>query len=491
FITRLTNRNNAPETMSYPSSQIDRRKMLKAMAGGLASATFLPACGSNQNSLLTHAPKHSEPVIGANGRPVLPWSNWSGNQHCQPTERNVPRSLGQLVKLIQSSKQSIRCVGSGHSFSALVPTDETLISLARFRGLKELDETNKTATFGAGTLLGQTGDPLWEKGYALNNMPDINTQSLAGAIATSTHGTGRDFCSLSDDVRQLKMVIASGEEVTCNAEENTDLFNAARANLGALGVLTEVTMKVREKYRLEEKQWFVANEQAHSQIESLRDQSRHFEMYAFPHGNYSLMITIDETDKPILDEVDPAASGDAILELKKWTERLPWLRSYLVNSGLRDAAKQTESRVNRSYRVFGNLRNVRFNEMEYSVPAERGVECLQEILAAIKKQKLDVVFPIEYRYIKADNIWLSQFYERDSCAISCHNFADRDYKRYFAVLEPIFLKYGGRPHWGKIHTLNASHFEKMYPRWQDFKRLRAEVDPVGLFLNRHIGGLFT
>jgi len=477
--------------MSYPSAQIDRRKMLKTMAGGLASATFLPACSPNQGSALQQPPKHSTPVIGANGRPVLPWSNWSGNQSCQPSERGVPRSIEQLVDLVKSSKQSIRCVGSGHSFSPLVPTEETLISLARFRGLKNIYHDAKTATFGAGTLLGQIGDPLWEQGYALNNMPDINTQSLAGAVATSTHGTGRDFGSLSNDVTQLKMITALGETVTCNANQNAELFNAARANLGALGIVTEIGMKVREKYRLEEKQWFVHNDEAHALIEKLRDQSRHFEMYAFPYGNYSLMITIDETNKPIEDDVDPAASGDAILELKKWTERLPWLRTYIVNSALKDAAKQTEHRVNRSYRVFGNLRNVRFNEMEYSVPAERGVECLQEILATIKKQKLDVVFPIEYRYVKADNIWLSQFYQRDSCAISCHNFADRDYKRYFAAIEPIFLKYKGRPHWGKIHTLNAPQFEQAYPRWHDFKKLRAELDPEGLFLNKHIKGLFV
>ncbi len=475
--------------MSYPATKINRRQLLKTVGAGLATATFLPACSQQEDTAtkISKAPR----VIGANGRPVLPWSNWSGNQQCQPTERHVPRSDQQLSKLIKSTEQSIRCVGSGHSFSPLVPTEETLISLARFRGIKEVNAQTKEVKFGAGTLLGQIGDPLWEHGLALNNMPDINTQSLAGAIATSTHGTGPKFGSLSDDVTALTLMTASSKSVSCSHNDNPDLFNAARANLGALGVVTDVTLKVRDSYKLEEKQWFLHNDEAHPMIEKLRDESRHFELYAFPHGDYSLLITIDETDKPILDEVDQGASGDAILELKKWTERLPWLRSYFVNSGLKDASKHVETRVNRSYKVFGNLRNVRFNEMEYSVPAERGVECLQEILAVINKQDLDVVFPIEYRYVKADDIWLSQFYQRDSCAISCHNFADRDYKKYFAVLEPIFLKYDGRPHWGKIHTLNAEQFANAYPRWEDFKRLRADVDPKGMFLNRHIKELFV
>jgi len=169
---------------------------------------------------------------------------------------------------------------------------------------------------------------------------------------------------------------------------------------------------------------------------------------------------------------------------------LPWLRRFLVNSALKDAVGPLSERVNRSYKVFGNLRNVRFNEMEYSVPAENGLECLQEVLHTIKKQNIDVVFPIEYRYVKADDIWLSQFYKRDSCAISCHNFADRDYHRYFAAIEPIFLKYKGRPHWGKVHTLSAENFAEMYERWGDFKRIRSELDPRGLFVNQHVKELF-
>jgi len=276
----------------------------------------------------------------------------------------------------------------------------------------------------------------------------------------------------------------------CSAKENTDYFNAARAHLGALGVVTEITLATREPFFLEETQWIIPNEEAHPLSEKLRDDGRRFEMYAFPHGDYSLMITIDETTKPIKDEHDQSDSGDSILELKKWTERLPWLRGYLVNSALKDAAGLLSGRVNRSYKVFGNLRNVRFNEMEYSVPADQGLACLEEILATIKKQDLAVVFPIEYRFVKSDDVWLSQFYERDSCSISCHNFADRDYLRYFAALEPIFLKYGGRPHWGKIHTLNASDFADKYEKWDDFKRVRYELDPHGLFLNKHIKEMF-
>jgi len=474
--------------MSYRDPNINRRQMLKTVGAGLAASTTLTAC-SKDSLVQTQLP--ATKVIGSNGRPVLPWSNWSGNQRSQPTERSVPRSEEQLINLIKESKQSIRCVGAGHSFSPLVPTDETLISLARLRGLKSADLATKRATFGAGTLLGQTGEPLWEQGLALNNMPDIDTQSLAGAIATSTHGTGSTYGSLSSDVRGMRIIGGGGQVISCSATENPDVFNAARANLGSLGVLTEVTLDVRDSFNLHEQQSILPSDEAYVLADQYLREGRRFEMYAFPHGDYSMMITLDETELPVNDVHDQAESGDSILELKKWTERLPWLRRFIVNSALKDAAGPMSERVNRSYKVFGNLRNVRFNEMEYSVAAEDGMECLAEILHTIKKQKLDVVFPIEYRYVKADDIWLSQFYQRDSCAISCHNFADRDYKKYFAALEPIFLKYSGRPHWGKIHTLSASDFAEKYERWDDFKRLRNELDPEGMFLNKHIKELFV
>lgn len=475
--------------MSYRTPHIDRRQMLKAVGAGLATTTVLTACSDEKTQVSL---RDTPPVIGANGRPVLPWSNWSGNQKCQPTERVVPRSSEQLAALISESHQSIRCVGSGHSFSPLVPTDETLISLARFRGLKRVDIDHKTATFGAGTMLGQTGSVLWDEGFALHNMPDIDTQTIAGALATSTHGTGSQYGSLSSYVAALKLVTSAGDVLNCSVNENTEIFNAARTHLGVLGIVTEVTLAVRDTFNLEEKQWILPNSEAHSLSEIMRAEGRRFEMYAFPYGDYSLMITIDETRKEINDEHDHRDSGDSLLELKKWTERLPWLRGLMVNAALKDASKNHMGRrVNRSYKVFGNLRNVRFNEMEYSVPAENGLECLQEILAAIKKSKIDVVFPIEYRFVKSDDIWLSQFNQRDSCSISCHNFADRDYKRYFALLEPIFLKYNGRPHWGKLHTLTADAFSKKYQHWGDFKRVRQELDPRGLFLNKHTRELFV
>lgn len=469
----------------------NRRTLLKVIGASLAAATFLPAC-SEQESPTTKlvSGKKNLGIVGADGRRILPWSNWSGNLSCQPTQRDTPRSIDDLATLVKQSDKRIRCVGSAHSFSPLVPTDDLLLSLARLRGLTSLDKDNMTATFGAGTRLGQTGDALWQQGFGLINMPDIDTQTLAGSTATSTHGTGRNYGSLSSDVVGMTIVDAGGQLLSCSANENVELFNAARNHLGCLGVVVDVTLRVQKRFSIDEKKWFLPAAQAYEMAERLSHEARHFELFTFPHADYVLMQTLNETE---LDETPVVIdeSGNTLAEMKKWTDRLPWLKSFLLNSALKSEVGNIEHRVNRSYRVFGNVRSLKFNEMEYSVPAERGLECLQEIMTTIKNQNIDVVFPLEFRYVKADDVWLSPFYQRDSCSISCHQFHDESHKEFFAIAEGIFLKYAGRPHWGKIHMIKASDLAEKYEMWDEFKDVRKQVDPGGKFFNQFTESLFT
>jgi FAD/FMN-containing dehydrogenase len=221
--------------MDIGSLKLTRRHALKAAGVGI----FASAAGSTG---CTNAPEKAatgpQPVNG-----VMPWSNWSGNQVSYPADRARPRNIEGLVKLLQETDGKIRAVGAGHSFSGLVPTNETLLSMARFRGISHINAETKEVTAGAGTRLAALGDELWEAGLGMINMPDINTQALAGAIATSTHGTGQKFGSLSSYVTGLTLVTASGEILQCSATENKDVFDAARCNIGSLGIITDITMR--------------------------------------------------------------------------------------------------------------------------------------------------------------------------------------------------------------------------------------------------------
>ncbi|MFO2466370.1 FAD-binding protein [Pseudomonas sp. 15FMM2] len=423
---------------------------------------------------------------------LIPWRNWSGAQSCLPLARLAPKDLDELVQVVRQAPGQIRPVGSGHSFSALVPTDGTLLSLSFFNGLLDHDSASLQATFGAGTPMSRMGPVLKEIGQALPNMADIDYQTLAGAIATSTHGTGVGFTSYSGLVCGLQLVNAQGEVLDCDAQHHGEVFNAARVSLGALGVTTQVRLQNRTPYRLRERQWIARTEELLEDIETNTRANQHWEMLVVTHSDYALSIALNETTDPQTPVTDPAqGSGNefvSIIEnLDKYVSDFPETRRTLLN-GLRHFAS-FEDRVAESFQVYANVRNVRFNEMEYSVPAEHGPACLREILKLIRDKDLRTWFPIEYRYVKADDIPLSMFEGRDSCAISVHQHYTMDHHNFFAAVEPIFWKYAGRPHWGKLHTLNARSLEALYPRWNEFARVRQALDPGGKFLNAHLSSI--
>jgi len=462
--------------------KLSRRSALKYAGAGLVAGSSVTAC--------TSQPEQVAAPVPVNG--VLPWSNWSGNQTCQPAERSRPRNLEGLVKTLKETTGKIRAVGAGHSFSGLVPTDETLLSMARFRGISNINKETKEVTVGAGTRLAALGDELWENDLGMINMPDINTQAMAGAIATSTHGTGQKFGSLSSYVTGLTIATANGEVIKCSKDENKDIFDAARCNVGALGIVTDITMQMRDTYYLKERSEMLPLDEAFEKMEELRKQKAHFEAYGLPHANHMLIIEFEEVSKEVSDANQAEAeSGDAYETFKTLAnviDTAPFLRGLIMNIAPRTVG--VEERYGPWDQIFGNVRDIRFNEMEYTVPAEDGLACFREVLETIKKKDIDVIFPIEYRYIKEDDIWLSQFYERAGAAISVHNFHDKPYMPYFAEMEAIFDRYQGRPHWGKLHNKTEADFAKLYPRWEDFKRIRDQLDPDRRFINQHLEKIF-
>ena len=472
--------------MDLNKIKLDRRGLLKAAGMGVA-ATGLS--GPIMSALADTASAAATAKVGKDGKRLLPWSNWSGSQTSLPSLRLAPGSEDELIEMVKSSTQTIRCVGAGHSFNGLVPTDDTLMTLARMRGLESVNPETKEADIWAGTQLGEIGEPLWEHGLAMINMPDVNVQSLAGAIGTSTHGTGKHLGSVSSTVTSLRLVTADGELMECSADKNSDLFQAARTSLGSLGVISQARLQTQDAYNLRESTWFVPLEEGLDQIEDYRDKYRNYEAYFFPHGDYLMHITQEEIggDIPSIVAGAPSDGYETFRQISEVIDYVPmFMYSTLMNFGLRAQLDSVEIKEGRSYQIYPTVRDMRFNEMEYSIPAEYGVDCIREILATIKKLNIDIIFPMEYRYVPADDIWLSPFYGRDTCAISCHQFHDRDYKPYFAQIEPIFLKYEGRPHQGKLHTLSAPEFAARYPKWDEFLRVRKEVDPEGKFLNSYL-----
>ena len=460
------------------SASMTRRQLLRGLA---LAGTCMAVPGQK---VLAELAKFSPPST---------WRNWSGAQSCMPKAWLFPKDLAELKQALKTAPGIIRPVGSGHSFSALVPTDGTLVSMGFFSGLLGHDRQTLEAEFAAATLMSQVGPALQVVGQALPNMADIDYQTLAGAIATSTHGTGLGYGSYSTQVSGLQLVTAQGEVLDCSAERDRELFDCARVSLGALGVISKVRLKNRASYRLKEHQWIARTDELLEQADSLRAQNQHWEMLVITHSDYALSVSLNETLDAKTPPLSPEEEGGnefvSIIEsLDQYARDFPSLRRRLLNS-LRFLAR-FDDRVDESFEIYANPRTVRFNEMEYSVPAEQGPACLREILALIAKGQVRTWFPIEYRYVKGDDIALSMFEGGERCAISVHQHYAMDYQHYFAAVEPIFWKYGGRPHWGKLHSLTERQLRLLYPKWEQFSKLRRALDPHNRMVNAHLASLF-
>jgi FAD-linked oxidoreductase len=460
-----------------------RRDFLAASAGVLAGAA-LPGCG-----------EQAEPERALPRPRQIPWRNWSGYQQCQPAQRVAPASLDELASLLRGAQGPVRPVGAGHSFTPLVPTDGTIVSLRNFTGLRAHDAAALTATFGAGTKLGQIGGPLDAVGQALPNMPDIDEQSLAGAISTGTHGTGAKLGALHSRVTALQLVTPRGEVLECSRAKNAAIFDAARVSLGSLGIITAVTLANEPTHKLKRTEWFEPLDTLLERFDELAARHHSFELYFFPSCDLGWAITIDPTDEPV-SERPPQKDEEGALALKQARDLLawwPWLRRRLTNDGMRELAEAGGSftSVDIWYRIFPSARSTRFNEMEYHLPREQLIPTVHRVREVLDTRHPEIFFPVEVRVVKGDDAWLSPFHGHESSgSIAVHHYYPEDPLPYFADVEPLYRPLGGRPHWGKMNTLAAADFARLYPRWQDFLAVREQLDPEGRMLNPYLRQVF-
>ena len=415
------------------------------------------------------------------------WSNWSGSQQSSP-QIIQPSSLEALQCVVRTHPK-IRTVGAGHSFSALAKTNELLVNLDHFRGIAAHDDTLCQSTIYAGTRLFRLGDKLSVFNQALINQGDIDRQSLAGAVATGTHGTGTDLGCLSAYIKGFELVTADGEALWCDTEQNSELFQAGRVSLGCLGIMTQIKMQCRPMYRLKEQVRLCSISELTENLEQWKQQHRHIEFWSFVHSSQVILKTLDETQEPIQTKANEWLDEDILLKFCAELTRLcPMLNACLQK--LVGVFVQPSTAVDWSSRIFPAVRETRFNEMEYQLPVAQGLACWEELMHSFKKASVPMFFPLEFRYVQGDDIWLSPFYQQDSVSISVHQFYKQDYHQIFQIAEPIFWKYGARPHWGKLHSLQARNLCELYPKWDHFMTLRQQFDPQQKWLNPHLENLF-
>lgn len=419
--------------------------------------------------------------------------NWSKRFRWQPRQILFPESEAEIQQVIQraaENRQNVRTIGTGHSFNPLWVTEEILISLDKYQGLVSVDTTSGLAVVKGGTKLHRLGELLFEHGLAMENMGDIDAQSIAGTISTGTHGTGLGFGTISTQVRGIRFINGKGEIVYCSPTEQADLFRVAQVSLGSLGVITEITLQCVPAYRLELWSRKEALEAVLKTWPERHRDNRNFEFYWFPYTQQAWTKTANVAD----DKPDKVGMANYLTEyflenyiFKLFCEaatRFPGLNRSVARISV--SSIPTVRKVYHSHKVYATQRLVRFNEMEYNIPLEAHETVFREIARTINKRNFRIHFPIENRVVKGDDIPLSPAYGRDSAYIACHVYHKKEWEPFFREMESIFLAHGGRPHWGKIHFLQAGQLAARYPLFENFRQFRSEHDPEGIFLNGYL-----
>lgn len=390
--------------------------------------------------------------------------------------------------------QRVKVPGSGHSFTAAAKPEDQWIDISKLSGIRSIDRENSTVTVGAGTVLADLNRLLDAQSLALPNLGDIAYQTVAGAISTSTHGTGRSITGLAGQVRGFRLLTASGELIDCNPESNAHIFDVGRVSVGALGVITEYTLEVVDAFRLKALEEPMKLNNVLDRWEELTQSNDHFEFFWIPHTKWALTKRNNKTNEPL--NPLPVVKGwfektfmenvafGALCHLGRLQPRLiPRLATALPSSGSR-------TYVDQSYKIFASPRLVHFYEMEHSIPIDALVPALSDIVAMVEKKKYLLNFPIEVRATASDDIPLSTSYGRESAYIAVHVFRGMEFEPFFRDVEAILRNYESRPHWGKIHHRDAAELATLYPRFDDFISMRNQLDPNRMFQNSYTRRVF-
>ncbi|GAA0508232.1 L-gulonolactone oxidase [Saccharopolyspora subtropica] len=425
------------------------------------------------------------------------WTNWAGTATATPASVVRPRDTAEAADAIRAAARAgrtVRPLGTGHSFTAIgSPDTGCALDLTHWSGIVRADPDTCLVEVRAGTPLHRLNAELDDLGLAMANLGDIDQQTIAGAISTGTHGTGGRLGGLATQVEQLRLLLADGTEVRCSATERPELFAAARVGLGALGVITTVTLRCVPAFALAADEHPEPLDEVLDRFDELVADNDHVEFYWFPHGSNTLVKRNNRL--PAEQEPRPLHPVRHFLEYEVLENRLfgavcrigravPALVRPL--NRLCGSTWSARAYSDRSHRVFTTPRTVRFVESEYAIPRESLREVITELRSAVRRVEHPVMFPVEVRVAAADDIWLSTAHQRPTAYVAIHQFQGMPYRHWFDTFQDVVDTVGGRPHWGKMHRLDAAALRERYPRFDDFRKVRAEVDPGGVFRNAYL-----
>ena len=422
------------------------------------------------------------------------WTNWGGTASCRPAEVEHPASEEEIVAALKRAAQAgerVKVAGAGHSFTDIACTGGRMLKLDRYTGVLEVDAQAQTVTVEAGISISALAEVLAQNGLAFPNLGDIGYQSISGAISTSTHGTGEKLGNLATQVKAMRLVLADGSALDLSAQNDAEAFSAARVSLGALGVISTVTLQCVPAFTLHAVEGPGKLDEVLATFDENVAANDHYEFYWFPYTDACLVKANNRTDEPPRPKgkgrawIEDQFVGNTVFGLvcrvmrarPKWIPRLHRLVGKAISKS---------EYSDRSDRVFTSPRLVRFAEMEYAIPREAAVEAVREVRRLIEEKSFDVAFPIECRVSSADDIFLSTANGRPTAYVAVHVFQGMEHEPYFRAVEDVMRSLDGRPHWGKMHYQDHRSLRERYPSWGRFAAVRERLDPHGRFRNAYL-----
>ena len=431
--------------------------------------------------------------MGRSSQQTTRWSNWAGNQQTGSVLVSKPQTESELQQVVQNAQTSgrrVKAVGSGHSFTAIAVAEEVLVDLSKYDEILAIDKINQTVTVQSGIQLSKLNQALYENSLAMQNLGDIAYQTIAGAISTSTHGTGAKFTGIANQVVALRVVLADSSIVECSANVNAELFSCARVGLGAIGLISTVTLKVVPAFNLAVIEEPMRVDDVLQNLDLHVDSNDHFEFFWVPHTGWALTKRNNRNNLPIEPMskmshwysktlMENYAFGAVCMLGQARPSLIPKLAKALPSSGRNEYSDA-------SHKVFASKRIIKFYEMEYAIPREACAEALNRVRRMVTDSGFFLNFPVEVRFTAPDEIPLSTASNRESAYIAVHIYKGMNYVPYFTEVESIMNSYQGRPHWGKLHFQNASTLASRYPQWDVFQSVRNQVDPKRMFSNQYL-----
>ncbi|HSF27289.1 MAG TPA: D-arabinono-1,4-lactone oxidase [Actinomycetes bacterium] len=424
------------------------------------------------------------------------WTNWSGTVRTQMVRQEHPRDVEAVAAAVRAAGRDglrVKPVGAGHSFTGAAATDGVQLVLDGLTGIVHADLDSGLVTVRAGTRLHQLGRALDALGLAMTNLGDIDAQTIAGAISTGTHGTGGALGSLSSQVRAVELVTADGAVLTASTESAPEVFEAARLGLGALGVLTSVTLACEPAFLLRAEEAPMPLDAVLDELDGLVQGNDHVEFFWWPHTRSTTVKRLNRLPAdaapaprhPWRAWFDDRFMANTVFGAATALGRRCPAAVPLVNRAATTLAG-SRSYADASYRVLATPRLVRFAESEWALPREALPEVLGQLEAVTRRLEHPVAFPVEVRFGPAENVWLSPAHGRATVYVAVHQALGMPRERWFADVAALALAAGGRPHWGKLHPLDAARLCALYPRFDDFVAVRDRLDPRGMFANAYL-----